>query len=98
MREIPLPVNIPNLVQSFDLGRESSVETEDGAVDNSREREALEDLCEPFPDGVAVVLLVALVVEAVEFIDFFVLVVAPEDGYPVLMLDFEEKNVEEGFH
>lgn len=74
------------------------MKAEDLVVDFCSYGEALEDFSEQFPNQVCVVFPEALVIEAIEFIDFSVLVVASEDGYPVPVLDFEEEDVEEGLY
>lgn len=58
--------------------------------------EALKDVSEEFPDEVSVIFFEAFVIEAVEFVDLSVLVVAAENSDPALVLDLEEQDVEEG--
>jgi hypothetical protein len=96
VRNISLPVDVSDLVKSFDFWGEPPVQAEDGAVDDSCDGEALEDLGEPFPDRVVAVFSQALVIETIQFIDLPVFVVSSEDGDSASVLDFEEENVEQG--
>lgn len=96
MRNISLSVDISDLVKSFDLGGKSSMEAENGAIDDSCDGETLEDLSEPFPDRIVGVFSKAFVIESIQFVDFPVLVVSSQNGDSASVLDFEKKDVEEG--
>lgn len=58
-------VELSNLVERVDRGRETAVETEDLVLDHRGERQVIEQLSEHFPDIGISVFAEALVVEAV---------------------------------
>ena len=66
--------------------------------DFSRYGQTLEQLRKQFPDEVGRVLSETFVIETVEFVDLSVFVVASKDGNSVFVFDFEQQDVEEGFH
>ena len=69
-----------NLVKSADFGGQTTMYTEDFAVDESGEGEEVEDLSGGFPDGGVAVLLVALFIKAVDLGDLAGFVVAADEG------------------
>ena len=66
------------------------MKAEDGTIDDSSDRQALEDFSEPFPNVVGAVLPLAFVIESVQFIDFSVFVIASQNGDSVSVFDLEE--------
>lgn len=98
MRYILHAIDAPQLIQGINLGRESTMQTEDLVLYLCGDGEALEEISEHLPNEIGSVLLEALIIEAIQFVDLSVLVVAPEDGDPAPVLDFEEEDVEEGLH
>lgn len=74
------------------------MKTEDLVVNLCSHGQTLEDFSEEFPDKVGVVFFETFVIEAIEFIDFSVFVVASEDGNSIPVFDFEKKNVEKGLN
>ena len=74
------------------------MKTENGVVNHCCNGQTLEHFCEPFPNLISSVFFLALVVKTVQFVDFPVFVVAPQDGYPVFVFDFGEEDVEEGLN
>ena len=72
------PVELPDLVDGLDHGREAAVEAEDLVLDERCDGEVVEEVGEHLPDVGAAVLAKTLVVEAVDLGDLAGLVVAPE--------------------
>jgi hypothetical protein len=98
MRDILEAINVPELIEGLDLGRQSTVQAKDLIFDFRCNWQALEDISEHLPDEVGAVFPEALVIEAVELVDLAVLVVASEDSDAGAVLDLEEEDVEEGLH
>lgn len=69
MRNILYAVEVPNLIDSIDVGRETSVKTEELPVDGGCEWKILEEVGEHLPDVLVAVLLDALLVEAVQLVN-----------------------------
>ena len=55
MRDLLFAVDGPDLIQSLDAGRKTSVNAEDLAVDDRREAEVIEDFRAISPDGDAAI-------------------------------------------
>ena len=68
-----------NVVESVDAWRKTSVKTEDLVLDQSCEREEVEEVGEVLPDICVAILSQTLVVEAVDLGDLARLVVATQD-------------------
>ncbi len=93
-----LPIDISNLVKIVDFRRKSSMQAEDLVFDFSRNRQTLEELSKQLPDEVSSIFFETLIIEAIQFVDLPVLVVASENGYSVLMLYFQQDHVEESLN
>ena len=65
VRHLLYPIESPDVVERVNAGRQSTVQTEDLVVDQSGEREVVEEVGEVFPDIRIAVFAQALVVEAV---------------------------------
>ena len=89
VRSLLNPIELPNLVQSVDTWREAAVEAEDGVVDDSRQRQVVEQLGELLPNVRVSILAQAFVVEAVHLGDLARLVVASQDRDSVPVADLE---------
>jgi len=98
MRNILLPIDISDLVEVINFRRKSSMQAENLVLDFSCDWQALEKFSKEFPDEVSSVFFEALVIEAIEFVDLPVLMVASEYRDPVLVLNFEQDNVEKRLH
>lgn len=98
VRHILHAIDASQLIQGINLGRESTMQAEDLVLNLCGDGETLEEIREHLPDEISSVLLEALIIEAVQFIDLSVLVVAPEDGDPAPVFDLEQEDVEEGLH
>lgn len=61
--------NHANLIYGSDLGTETTVNTEDGAIHNSGENKEVKHLTAGFPDGGVTVLLLTLLVEPINLGD-----------------------------
>ena len=61
-------------------------------------RQALKDFSKTFPDEIGSIFFKALIIESIQFVDFSVLVVPPQDSYSVLVLEFQQDDIEEGLH
>jgi hypothetical protein len=88
-------VELTDLVQSVDRGRQTTMETEDGIVYDGRQRKVVKKLSEVDPDVRVTVLAKALVVEAVHLGDLAHLVISTENGQSILETHFqgdEESN------
>lgn len=90
MGDILESIDVSELIEALDLWGESSVEAEDLIFYFCCHWQALEDIGEHFPDEISAVFFEALIVEAVELVDFPIFVVSAEDGDAAAMLDFEE--------
>ncbi len=62
-------VKFSNVVQSFNVGRESTVSTKDLPLDNGREGEVVKEFGKHFPDVVIFILPHTLIIEAVVLSD-----------------------------
>lgn len=80
MRDVLEAIDVPELIQSLNLRRESAVQAEDLILNFCCHWQTLENISEHLPDKVRPVLPETLVVKSVELVDLPVLVVAPEDG------------------
>lgn len=89
VRHLLEPLQRPDVVQSFDAGREPTMQTEELVFNDSGEGEEVEELGEALPDVGVTVFAAALVVETVDLSDLPRLVVAPQNGDPVLVAHFE---------
>ena len=65
VRSLLNAIELANLIKGVDAGGETTVEAEDGVLDNSRQRQEIEKLSELFPDVSISVLSEALIVEAI---------------------------------
>ena len=98
MRHILYAIDSPQLVQSVNFRRKPSMQTKDLIFYFSSDRQALEEISKAPPNGISGILLETLIVKAIKFIDFSVLVVAAKDGDAAAVFDLEQQNVEEGLH
>lgn len=74
------------------------MQTEDLILNLSSNWQTLEEISKHLPNEVRSILLEALIIEAIQFIDLSVLVVPPEDGDPASVFDLEQQDVEEGLY
>lgn len=84
MRDFLNSVELTDLIQGVDRGRETTVEAEDGIVHDGRQRKVVKKLGEVDPDVRVTVLAKALVVEAVHLGDLAHLVISTENGQSIL--------------
>lgn len=82
-------VELPDLVQGVNAGRQATVETEYGIVYNSCEREVVKQLSEVDPHIGVSVLAETLVVEAIDLSDLSHLVVSSQDSKAILESHFQ---------
>ena len=87
-----------DVVQSFNAGRQPSVEAEELILDDSSEREEVEELGETFPDIGVSIFSAALIVEAIDLGNLPGLVVASQDGDSIFVPDFEGDQEGDCFH
>ena len=66
MRNLLVSLDQPDLIQRPDLWGQTTVDTEDLAVDEGRNREKIKDFATIFPDIAVPVLVLTLVVEPVD--------------------------------
>jgi len=88
----------PDVVEGVDGGAETPVEAEDLPVNQSRQRQVVEQIREVLPHVGIAILPQALVVEAVHLRDLATLVVASQDGYSVFVTDFQSDEKSDGLH
>lgn len=69
VRDLLCSSNYTDLVDRANLGRKTTVNTEDSAINNGRENEKIKDLAARFPDRGVAVLLLALFVEPIDLRD-----------------------------
>jgi hypothetical protein len=72
-----------DLIDSLDLGRQSSMNAEDAIVNEGSKREVIENLVQHLPDARISVVAVALGPEAVELVDGTTFVVSTQHGHSV---------------
>ena len=65
MRSLLDAVKLADLIQSVDTGRETTVKAEDLVLDDSGQREVIEELSELFPDIGVTILSQTLIIESV---------------------------------
>mmetsp|Transcript_46806 Transcript_46806/g.100246 ORF Transcript_46806/g.100246 Transcript_46806/m.100246 type:complete len:256 (-) Transcript_46806:193-960(-) len=94
VRDLLDSVDLPNVIQGLDVGRESSVLAEDLVVHQGRERQVVEEVGEALPCARAAILAHTLVVEAIDLGDLSAFVVPPEhcDSFPEPHLEAEEQR------
>jgi len=85
-------VNESHLIDSFNLGRETSVNTEDLALDNSTNAKIVENFCAIFPRVGISVLSNSLIIETVHGCDLSGLMVTSEQGDVRWVLEFEAQK------
>ena len=83
VRHLNLPVDLPYLIKSVEIGTETAVQTEDLVLDDSCEREQVEQISVVLPDIGIAVLPQTLVVKAVDLGNLTRLVVASQNSNPV---------------
>ena len=81
---IRLGLELPDLVEGIDTGRETTVQTEDCVVDDGGQREVIKKLSEVDPNIGVSVLSEALIIKAVHLSDLANFVVTTQNGQPVL--------------
>lgn len=86
------PVQRANVVERVNAGGETTVQTEDLAVDEGGEGKVVKEVGEVLPDIGVAVLAQALVVEAVDLGDLAGLVVATQDGDALGIADLERNK------
>ena len=65
MRRLLHAIELANLVEGVDAGRKTTVEAEDGVLDDSSQGQEVEELSELFPDVSIAIFSQALVIEAI---------------------------------
>jgi hypothetical protein len=85
-------VNKSHLIDGFNLGRETSVNTEDLALDNSSNAKIVENFCAIFPRVGVSVLSNGLIIETVHSSDLSGLMVTSEQGDVRWVLEFEAQE------
>ena len=65
MRSLLHAIELPNLVKCVNAGRETTVQAEDLALDDGRQRQVIEQLRELFPYVRVTVLTQALIIETI---------------------------------
>ena len=65
MRSLLHAIKLPNLVKCVNAGRETTVQAEDLALDDGRQRQVIEQLRELFPYVRVTVLTQALIIETI---------------------------------
>lgn len=98
VRHILHAVDAPQLIQCINFRREATMQTEDLILNLGSNWQTLEEISKHLPNEVRPILLEALIIEAIQFIDLSVLVVPPEDGDPASVFDLEQQDVEEGLY
>ena len=81
------PVQLPDLVQRVDAGRETAVQAEDVVLDDSSERQIVEEAGEILPDISIAILAKALVIEAIGPVYRAALVVSTKEVELIWILD-----------
>jgi len=87
VRGLLVPVEVPDVPEGLDIGRESAVEAEDLLLDHRGEGQAVKEVGEELPDLRGAVFTKALVVEAVDLSDLPRLVVPSQDRDPIRVSD-----------
>jgi len=82
-------VKLTDLVQSVDRGRETTMEAENGVVNNGGQRKVVKKLSEVDPDVRVTVFAETFVVEAVHLCDLAHFVISTENGQSILEAHFQ---------
>lgn len=96
LRHFPEPIYLLQIADLLDVRGEPAVHAEDLIIDDCSDGEVVEDFGEGTPDVERAVFADALIVEAVDLRDESGLVVASEQGDPVLVAHLEGQQHEEG--
>lgn len=72
-----------DLIESADFWTQTSVNTQNGSVDDSRKDKEVKNLTASLPDGRIAILLLALLIETVDLCNLTRLVVAADKGNAV---------------
>mmetsp|Transcript_3559 Transcript_3559/g.6806 ORF Transcript_3559/g.6806 Transcript_3559/m.6806 type:complete len:278 (+) Transcript_3559:505-1338(+) len=92
VRRLLQPVEVLDLVDGVERGREAAVHAEHRVVDDGGEAEAVEDVDAKLPHVGVAVLLEALVVKAVDLRDLAALVVAADERHALRVPHFEREQ------
>ena len=87
MRDLLDPIQLPDLVQTVQTGRKTSMKTENLVFDHGGQREQVEEVREVLPNVGISVFPQAFIIESIDLGDLSGLVVASEDGDSVLEPD-----------
>lgn len=79
----------PNVVQSFNTRRQTSVQAEKLIFHNGCERKVVKKFSEAFPDVGVAIFSTAFIVEAINLSDLPGFMISSEDGDSVFISDFE---------
>lgn len=93
MRNLHTPVDQANLVEGLDLGRETTMDAEDLALNDSTNAEVIENLSAVLPGVDVTILAHSLLIKTVDAGDAASLVITTEkcDAVGVLQLEAKEK-------
>lgn len=98
MRHFNSSVNSSNLVDSLDLGAETSVHTEDFSINDGSNGKVVKDLSAVFPRIGVTVLSIDLIIKTIDGCDLSGLVIASEESDPVWILDLQTQQILECFN
>lgn len=98
MRHVLLSVYAFDLVESFYIRRESSMQTEDLTFNYCRDWKTMEEFSEKFPNLLWAVFPETLIVKAVLLVDLPVLMVPPQQSDPVAVFDLQQQHIKKCLH
>jgi hypothetical protein len=84
-----------DLIQSADFWTQTSVNTQNGSINNSRKNKEVKNLTASLPDGCIAILLLALLIETIDLCDLTRLMVAADKGDAVgvsVIISIEPKS------
>ena len=84
-----LSIDLPYLLESIEVWRQSSMQTENLILHNSRKGKEIEEISVIFPDVCISVFPEALVIEAIDLCNLSALVIASKNRNSILKADFE---------
>ena len=98
MRNFGDSIDLFNLVQGVDAGRETSVQAENLVLNHSSQRQVVEEISQVLPNVSVAVLAHALVVKPINLRDLSALVVASEDADAVFVANLEAEKQGDRLH
>ncbi len=98
VRDFHEAIQLTNLIEGVDTGRQTAMKAEDVALDDSREGQEVKERREVLPDVGVAILTQALVIETIHLSDLLGLVVTAKDGDTVGVAHLHANKQGHGLH